>query len=53
MKHLLTDKIKQDSTRTSAKYTAAVEKYSTSSPEPSAQSTILNEAGKLGNLSIP
>jgi len=53
MKHVLTDKIKQDSTRTSTKYTTSVEKYSTSSPEPTAQSTILNEAGNLKNLSIP
>ena len=53
MKHILTDQIKKDNTRNSTRYASAVEKYSTSSPEPSAQSTILNEAGRLKNLSIP
>jgi len=52
MKDVLTDKIKQDSTRNSAKYTTAVEYYQTSSPV-DVQPTILSEAGDLKNLSIP
>ena len=52
MKDVLTDKIKQDSTRNSAKYTTAVEYYQTSSPV-DVKPTILSEAGDLKNLSIP
>ena len=52
MKDVLTDKIKQDNTRTSAKYTTAVEYYQTSSPV-AVKSTILSGAGNLNNLSIP
>jgi len=52
MKDVLTDKIKQDTTRNSAKYTTAVEYYQTSSPV-DVQPTILSEAGDLKNLSIP
>ena len=51
MKGVLTDQIKQDSTRTSAKYTTAVEKYQTTSPDSLSgqqpRSDIPNEAGAL------
>lgn len=54
MRHILTDKIRTDSSRNSGKYTRTVEKYSfRSPPEPTAKSTILREAGSLRNLSIP
>jgi len=58
MKDVLTDQIKQVSTpRTSAKYTTAVEKYQTSSPDSLsgyvAKSKITSEARTLNNLSIP
>ncbi len=58
MKDVLTDQIKQDSTRTSTEYTTAVEKYRTSSPDSlsgqqAVKSRIPGEAGTLKNLSIP
>ena len=57
MKDVLTDQIKQDSTRTSAKNTTAVEKYHTSSPDSLSgyvvKSKITSEARTLKNLSIP
>ena len=57
MKDVLTDQIKQDSTRTSAKYTTTVEKYQTSSPDSLSgyvvKSKITSEASTLKNLSIP
>ncbi len=57
MKDVLTDQIKQDSTRTSAKNTTAVEKYQTYTPDSFSgyvvQSKITSEAGTLKSLSIP
>lgn len=53
MKDILSDNIRTDNTRNTARYTRAIERYETANPEPTAQNTILTEARNIRTITIP